>query len=83
MAGNTAVLHFAGFEGIFCGASAIYLAMAEVLNEQYGRTMLPIGEPHGHALNAVTAGHNSPLHDLKRPRLCGAFGFYIPRVVSI
>ncbi|MBB6115561.1 acetate uptake transporter [Rahnella sp. R3(2024)] len=56
MTGNTAVLHFAGFEGIFCGASAIYLAMAEVLNEQYGRTILPIGEPQGHALNAVTAG---------------------------
>ena len=55
MTGNTAVLHFAGFEGIFCGASAIYLAMAEVLNEQYGRTILPIGEPHGHPLNAVTA----------------------------
>lgn len=34
----------AGFEGIFCGASAIYLAMAEVLNEKYGRTVLPIGE---------------------------------------
>lgn len=33
----------AGFEGIFCGASAIYLAMAEVLNEQFGRTILPIG----------------------------------------
>ncbi|POZ61302.1 acetate uptake transporter [Chromobacterium alticapitis] len=33
----------AGFEGIICGASAIYLAMATVLNEQYGRTVLPIG----------------------------------------
>jgi hypothetical protein len=42
--GNADVLRFAGFEGIFCGASAIYLAMAEVLNEQYGRTVLPIGE---------------------------------------
>lgn len=44
MTGNAALLRFAGFEGIFCGASAIYLAMAEVLNEQYGRTVLPIGE---------------------------------------
>jgi succinate-acetate transporter protein len=35
--------HIAGWEGIFCGASAIYLAMAEVLNEQFGRTVLPIG----------------------------------------
>ena len=28
------------------GASAIYLAMGEVLNEQFGRTVLPIGESH-------------------------------------
>ncbi|WP_320042281.1 acetate uptake transporter [uncultured Desulfobacter sp.] len=33
----------AGFEGIICGMSAIYLAMAEVLNEQYSRAILPIG----------------------------------------
>ncbi|HHS0418724.1 TPA: acetate uptake transporter, partial [Escherichia coli] len=25
---------------------AIYLAMGEVLNEQFGRTVLPIGESH-------------------------------------
>lgn len=37
--------HLAGWEGMICGASAIYLAMAEVINEQYGRTVLPIGEP--------------------------------------
>jgi len=43
--GNHALLTFAGYEGIICGASAIYLAMAEVLNEQYGRKVLPIGEP--------------------------------------
>ena len=35
--------HVAGWEGIACGASAIYLAMAEVLNERFGRTVLPIG----------------------------------------
>ncbi len=34
-----------GLEGILCGASAIYLAMAQVINEQLGRTVLPIGEP--------------------------------------
>jgi len=34
----------AGYEGIVCGLSAIYLAMAEVLNEAHGRTVLPIGE---------------------------------------
>lgn len=32
----------AGFEGIICGFSAIYLAIAEVLNEVYGKTVLPI-----------------------------------------
>ncbi|MBW2983724.1 acetate uptake transporter [Candidatus Woesearchaeota archaeon] len=33
----------AGLEGIFCGGSAIYLAMAEVLNEAHGKKILPIG----------------------------------------
>jgi len=33
-----------GYEGIICGFSAIYLAMAEVLNEAYGKTILPIGK---------------------------------------
>lgn len=42
--GIKVIIVIAGFEGIICGASAIYLAMAEVLNEQYGRTVLPIGE---------------------------------------
>jgi succinate-acetate transporter protein len=32
----------AGWEGIFCGASAIYLAMGQILNESFGRTILPI-----------------------------------------
>ena len=32
-----------GYEGIFCGFSAIYLAMAEILNESFNRTVLPIG----------------------------------------
>ena len=46
--GNAALGTFAGFEGIFCGSSAIYLAMAEVLNEKFGRTILPIGEAQAH-----------------------------------
>lgn len=44
IAGSQAVLIFAGFEGVVCGASAIYLAMADVLNEQLGRKVLPTGE---------------------------------------
>jgi succinate-acetate transporter protein len=31
-----------GVEGIICGASAAYLALAEVLNEAHGKTVLPI-----------------------------------------
>jgi succinate-acetate transporter protein len=34
-----------GVEGIICGFSAIYLAMAEVINENLGKTVLPIGRP--------------------------------------
>lgn len=30
---------------IFCGFSAIYLAMAEVINESLGKVVLPIGIP--------------------------------------
>ncbi|MGL5450881.1 MAG: acetate uptake transporter [Aeromonas sp.] len=41
--GNALLGTIAGFEGIICGASAIYLAMATVINEQFGRTVLPIG----------------------------------------
>jgi succinate-acetate transporter protein len=42
--GNHDIGVLAGWEGIVCGASAIYLAMAEVLNESFGRQVLPIGE---------------------------------------
>jgi len=31
-----------GFEGIICGMSAVYLALAEVLNEAHGKTVLPV-----------------------------------------
>ena len=41
--GSAAIKLVAGIEGIFCGFSAIYLAIAEVLNEMYGRVILPIG----------------------------------------
>lgn len=38
-----AVLKLAGIVGIICGGSAIYLAMAELINEMYGRVVFPIG----------------------------------------
>ena len=40
------ILKIAGWEGIICGSSAIYLAMAEVINEYYGKVVLPIGPVH-------------------------------------
>jgi succinate-acetate transporter protein len=43
--GWSGVTTAAGYEGIFCGMSAIYLAAAEVINETYGRTVLPVGLP--------------------------------------
>lgn len=32
----------AGYEGILCGLSAIYLACAEIMNDAYGRKVLPV-----------------------------------------
>ncbi len=40
---NPTVWTIAGYEGIVCGFSAIYLAMAEVTNEVHGETIFPIG----------------------------------------
>jgi succinate-acetate transporter protein len=44
MTGNKTLGTIAGWEGIFCGLSAVYAAMAQVLNEVYGKIVLPIGE---------------------------------------
>ena len=35
--------HLTGYEGIFCGFSAIYAGLAQVLNELFGKTVLPLG----------------------------------------
>jgi succinate-acetate transporter protein len=40
---SATIKQLAGYEGIFCGASAIYTGIAQVLNEVYGRVVLPIG----------------------------------------
>jgi succinate-acetate transporter protein len=40
---NTALKHFTGFEGIFCGAAAIYTGAAQVINELYNKTIFPLG----------------------------------------
>lgn len=41
--GNQMIKTFAGYEGIFCGFSAIYTGLAQVINEVYGRTIAPLG----------------------------------------
>ncbi|HJP63034.1 MAG TPA: acetate uptake transporter [Mucilaginibacter sp.] len=41
--GNASIKHLAGYEGIICGLSAIYTGIANVLNEVYGKVVLPIG----------------------------------------
>jgi len=42
--GNVLIGKIAGWEGILCGSTAIYLAMAEVINESWGREVMPIGQ---------------------------------------
>ncbi|MEI6122586.1 MAG: acetate uptake transporter [Bacteroidota bacterium] len=43
LTGSECIHHAAGFEGIVCGLSALYTSMAQLINEVYGRTVLPIG----------------------------------------
>ncbi len=41
---GSANIHMAaGYEGIFCGLSAMYTGLAQVLNELYGKAILPLG----------------------------------------
>src|SRR6266487_2656898 len=40
---STGFKHFTGYEGVFCGFSAIYAGLAQVLNEIFGRVVLPLG----------------------------------------
>jgi succinate-acetate transporter protein len=44
-AASAAYKHATGYEGIVCGLAAIYTGLAQVLNELYGRTVLPLGQP--------------------------------------
>ncbi len=41
--GSKGIGQFAGYEGIFCALTAWYLMAAIVINDAYGRTVLPIG----------------------------------------
>ncbi|MET1056025.1 MAG: acetate uptake transporter [Pedobacter sp.] len=42
LTGSAGIKAFTGFEGIICGLSAIYVGTAQVINEVYARTVLPI-----------------------------------------
>ncbi len=41
--GNAGLKTFTGYEGIVCGGSAIYTGIGALLNEMYGRQILPLG----------------------------------------
>ena len=41
--GNHGITTVAGFEGIFCGLSAIYSAMGQIVNGEYGKEVMPLG----------------------------------------
>jgi len=43
---NESISRLAGMEGIICGGSAIYTGIANLLNEVYGKTILPLGVVH-------------------------------------
>jgi len=40
---NKQITEVAGYEGIMCGLSAMYTGIAQVINEIYHRTVLPLG----------------------------------------
>lgn len=42
LTGNADFGTIAGYEGTICGLSAVYTALAEVLNEAHGKTVLPL-----------------------------------------
>ena len=41
--GNHTITMIAGYEGIFCGLSAIYSAMGQILNAEFGKKIIPLG----------------------------------------
>ncbi len=43
LTGSAEVSIVTGYEGVICGSSAIYLALAEVINEVHGKMVLPTG----------------------------------------
>ncbi|GBQ93346.1 hypothetical protein GLI01_33240 [Gluconacetobacter liquefaciens] len=52
--GNLIITRIAGYEGLLCGAAALYLAMAEVIEAQFGYPVLPSGIPAPQPTRHVT-----------------------------
>jgi succinate-acetate transporter protein len=44
LTGSALIATLTGYEGIICGLSAVYLGLAEVVNEANGKVVLPIWE---------------------------------------
>lgn len=40
--GNGTIAKLAGYEGVICGSAAIYAGLAQVINELYGKDILPV-----------------------------------------
>jgi succinate-acetate transporter protein len=45
LTGNSSLSTFGGYEGILTGALAMYMAFAALLNEMWGKQVLPLGTP--------------------------------------
>lgn len=41
---SSTIRTIAGYEGIFCGLSAIYASVAQVVNNEYGKAVMPLGD---------------------------------------
>lgn len=40
--GSASIHTFAGYVGLFCGSSAIYSSVAQILNQEFGKIILPL-----------------------------------------
>lgn len=54
--GSALLTTVAGYEGIFCGFSAIYAGLAQVLNELYERDLWPLGQKAAPPVPAPSMG---------------------------
>jgi uncharacterized protein len=57
--GSVRLQHIAGWEGIFCALTAWYLMAAILINETFGRVILPVGPLEKRAEPVVTVARRS------------------------